>query len=104
MEGILGIEILTSLWDLNQPGNIIETFSFTHIGYVVPCQKYLGNRLSHMGEEAIPEADKPTLPNCCHSLGIPSALSSQMTLTNREEEPDLYSRKLLRFIPHIHSA
>lgn len=76
MEGILGIEVLTSLWDLNQPEkNIIETFSYTHIGYVIPRQKYLGNRLSHMGEEAIPEADKPTLPYCCHSLAIPSTLS-----------------------------
>lgn len=27
-----------------------------------------------------------------------------MALTNREEEPYLYSRKMLRFIPHIHSA
>lgn len=26
MEGILGIEVLTSLWYLNQPGNRIETF------------------------------------------------------------------------------
>lgn len=44
-----------------------------HIGYVIPRQKYLGNRLSHMVEEAIPEANKSTLSYCCQSLSILSA-------------------------------
>lgn len=57
-----------------------------------------------MGEEAIPEANKPALPNCCQSLAISDQHVSQMPLTNREEERNLYSRKMLRFIPHIHSA
>lgn len=62
------IPILRTLLPRQPAKHIINLSRLTYVSYVVPRQEYLRNRLSQVGEQAFPEAHKPTLSYCCKCL------------------------------------
>lgn len=53
-------------WYVTQGGEI--TSKVTHISDIIPCKKNLGDGLSEVVEQAVPQAHEPALANGCQSL------------------------------------